>query len=101
LPKAELIERFRGRILSKDKIRFEKFLTAVGNDPDARAVFFFGGPVARIKANKSMIMRFLPFDRPLRGSRITFVDTQSPNEFTEIWIVPAGASEPLPGSLKN
>jgi hypothetical protein len=91
VPEPQLIETFRGPITAKDKVRFEKFLIALSNDPSARAVFFMGGPVARIKANRRMIMRFLPLHGPLRGSRIMFVDTRSQFERTELWIVPAGA----------
>jgi len=92
LPQAKLLETFRGRILPKDKTKFERFVLALHREESARGFIILSGETGKIRKNIKTIMGFM--NRIYDVPRIVFVHGPPDIEVTETWLVPNGADEP-------
>jgi hypothetical protein len=90
----ELIDEFRAPITVKYKPRFENIAQKLREDPASRLVIilYYDNEKQRA-AGKRAIFKYLKLPE---DARVTFVDSTRDDGYAAFWLVPLGASDPIP-----
>jgi hypothetical protein len=96
-PVANLVDTY-GKLTNDDvKARIQNYYVTLNNDPSSKGYVVIYGTPAQIKAARAQIDKSISFLK-LDPSRITIVEgpPQGPDVMVKLYVVPAGAANPMP-----
>jgi hypothetical protein len=97
VPQANKIDEF-GALQNDDiKARADNLAIALQNDPSSTGTIINYGTPAQVRRREALMRTYLTRNRGVDASRLNFVNGGAGDIKTELWVVPAGASQPTPG----